>query len=206
MNYLLASLRSALVGGVFLAAFLPACSTSPYVSTPDATQHVVPTGEERFVLSLYESIDVDLQPSSQGHQVGLGDADLGMPVDVFLDDELVGADWDNRIIEYDHRVRERYGDETATFIPNFLVFVIEYGDVRIVAGAVIEEINAAIIRFPVLAYRRGQVCEDDRVVFKLLPGYGGKPSTDIPGLTPELDSDIGEYLSDRRLECALDGR
>ena len=181
--------------------FVSACSPAGNTSIPALTPNRAQVGEGRFVISLYESIDIDPEPSGQGNQEGLDGAELGKPTNVFSDHELVGVDWDEKILEYDSRVRETYGDDTAVFIPS-LDFVIEYDGVRILAGAVIEEGNAAVIKFPVLEYFPLEECAGGRVVFRLRPNHWGEISAVLPGLTPELNEEIGAYLGGRSLECA----
>ncbi|HRF50843.1 MAG TPA: hypothetical protein PLC98_24655 [Anaerolineales bacterium] len=123
-----------------------------------------------------------------------------IPLDVWKDDELVGINWQRRTLEYGTTVRDRFGDETAVFIPDS-PFEIEWDGKPIVRGWLILSMSPRVMNQPVLVYDPLALCDDERVVVRLLPNHWGDDLAPIAGLSQEVDAEMREYFSNRPALC-----
>ena len=156
-----------------------------------------------FDIILYDYAAFLRQANEERSQSGTEVPPALLPLDVWKDDELVGVNWQRRTLEYGTPVRDRYGDETAVFIPDS-PFAIEWDGKPIVKGWLILSMSPRRMNRPVLVYDPLALCNDERVVVRLLPNYYGDDQASIAGLDPDLDAQLGEYFSDRPGVCPVD--
>ena len=154
-----------------------------------------------FTVILYDRLALYGQEHTDPSQSGTDVPPTVAPLDVWDDDELVGVNWEHRILEYAASVQESHGDETSPVVFD-VPFAIEWDGKKIVEGWLILPYAARVIDRPVLVYDPFNLCDKGRVLVRLYPNHYGDDLAPIAGLSQELNSQMTEYFSDRPTVCS----